>query len=694
MQHRSGFAVPLGALRTEESPVIGEYTSIVQAGEFAKKCGLSVIQLLPILDSGTQSSPYSSVSAFALHPIYINLSRVLGFDSCIADDKSFKQMYDALMRRRNDERFDYAAILGAKERLLKKMWSMIIHSGACCGGRAAVLKQDFDGFIGRTPWLKSYCVFKALKEKYAQASSLSWKKEDRNLTKDDIERSWNDKRLQTRHLFYAFEQFVAYRQLTEASGTVRGLGIILKGDLPILLNEDSCDAWESPGLFNRKLRAGSPPDGDNPTGQNWGFPVYDWAAQRKDGFSWWKLRLSECAKFFGAYRLDHIPGFFRIWAMPAGEKTAELGRAEPHAAITRIALLNAGFSKERIRWLSEPHIPTTDILRITGNLEMSHEILGLLCTRIGFEELWNFRREVRSSADIEAIDLSRFALDGEIQREVTALMLGWWKDRTLIETEKGKFVPRHNYGETRAWNSLNGDEKAALQTLFAATEKKQAKAWKAQAEEIFRALVPGTDMVPCGENLGAGVEFMPETMEKFGILGLKVVRWCRDWSAEGQPFEDVAAYPPLSLVTTSVHDSPTLRQWWNGERDAAQAFERAFFPHDAAVSAGGHSAKTPSREDFSPSVAEKALSVCARTRGAWFVPPIQDWLHLDDARNSKCWSAREEDERVNVPGTVSDFNWTYRVPLPFERLMEKGRLIEKIRRIAALHDGAQPAVDC
>ena len=692
MQNISGFAVPLGALKTEESPVIGEYTSLVQAGEFAKKCGFSVIQLLPVLDSGTQSSPYSSLSAFALHPIYINLSRIRGFDYCLQNDKSFKKAYNALLKHKNDARFDYEAVLNAKERLLKKNWNALIHSCACTpdsGTPLQALKKNFDNFIESKPWLKSYCVFKALKSKYAQASSQTWDKRDRNLTKDEIEKRWNDKRLLTKHLFYAFEQYLAFKQFKESSETLRSMGITLKGDLPILLNDDSCDVWATPELFNQKLRAGSPPDGDNPTGQNWGFPVYNWAAQKKDNYAWWKLRLSECSLFFGAYRLDHIPGFFRLWAMPAGERTAEMGRTEPHSTITRISLMNANFTKERIKWLSEPHIPTEVIFRIIGSLEKSHEILGLFCTRIGFEELWNFKPEIKSTADIESVNLSSLELDEEIQHEITALMVGWWKNRALIEIEKGKFVPYHKYGESSAWNSLNADEKATLSQMFGTLAKKQSKLWKMQAESIFKELVPHTDMVPCGEDLGVFIDCMPKTLEKFGILSLKVIRWCRAWFSEGQPFDDVKKYKKLSLVTTSVHDSSTLRQWWDTEKDSAKAFEKAFLAKKTRKQTAPHDEPLLEHlyvSDFTPEIAEKVLSACAKTNGAWFVPPIQDWLYLDAEKKSPCWSENAKDERVNIPGTVSRFNWTYRIPLTIEKLMEKDELIEKINRIVKIHD--------
>ena len=90
----TGVAVPLGALYTKENPVIGEFADLVPFARFCKEAGLGIIQLLPVNDTGTQSSPYSGLSAFALHPIYIRIKDVPGFDDLYKSDAKFKKAYD------------------------------------------------------------------------------------------------------------------------------------------------------------------------------------------------------------------------------------------------------------------------------------------------------------------------------------------------------------------------------------------------------------------------------------------------------------------------------------------------------------------------------------------------------------------------------------------------------------------------
>ena len=687
IKNKTGVAVPLSALKTESSPVVGEFASLKEFADFASSANLSVIQLLPVLDTGAQSSPYSSLSAFALHPMYIQISALSSFKKCYENDSSFKKTYDDFISHKKDERFDYDYIVRTKEFLLQKIWSRTIFTGNDISDRA----KELYAFIEENrEWLPLYCVYKKFKQDYMQASWKSWKKEHQNLSKEQILELWNDKSLNQYHYFYAWEQFVAFNQFKEAADYVRKLGITLKGDLPILLNEDSCDVWCCPEVFNQKCKAGSPPDGDNPTGQNWGFPCYDFPTQEKDNFAWWRLRIKLAAKFFGAYRLDHIPGFFRLWTIPDGESTAEMGHTEPFAPISEAQLLKAGFSKERIRWLSQPHIPTEDFIRLIGNPETTREIMGLVCDRIGWEELWLFKASIKTEADIRKINLDKYGIDHSIQVEIFNRLCAWWKNRTLIEVSKNKFAPRWKYYETRAWNTLSQGEKDILGGMFYEVSQRQEELWQAQAEKIFTALINESDMVPCGEDLGVYIPCMEKVLDKCGILGLKVIRWCRKWEKVNQPFVSLLTYRKLSIVTTSVHDSSTLREWYDEEIKrigipAENLSPEHFFEKNDIDSFGVDTRNVHFTPELVPETAQLLMETFAKTNGAWFVNPLQDWLYLD----SKYYAPDSKTERINVPGSVTNFNWTWRMPVLVEKLAENKNLIEKIKKIAEIHSAAE-----
>ena len=412
------------------------------------------------------------------------------------------------------------------------------------------------------------------------------------------------------------------------------------------MNEDSCDAWFNPDFFNQKLRAGSPADGDNPTGQNWGFPTYNWTALAKDDYSWWISRLKSAEKYYDAYRLDHILGFFRIWAIPETDSNALNGHTEPCATFKAVDLEKLGFGKDRIRWLSKPHIPTKLIDNITWNHDMSVKILETFCNRIGNEDLWLFKDNFTPRLMYDT-DISEFCTS-EAQNCIKEILNNKWSDRCFVEPAKNKLCFSWIYQNSTAWKTLNNEEKEKLKTLHEQLEVKQNKLWKKSADEILSKLTSSVEMVPCGEDLGVGLSCVAPVMKKNNILGLKVVRWCREWDKEGQPFIPVKKYEPLSVCTTSVHDSSTLREWAETETEDKK---------------------------FTPAIAAKLLKNASKASSIYFIPPLQDLLYMD----KKLWLKKAKDERINIPGTVTDFNWTYRLPCTVEELCKNHVLIEKIK---------------
>ena len=659
----TGTAVPLGALYTKENPCIGEYPDLIPFADFCKECGLELIQLLPVNDTGTQSSPYSGLSAFALHPIYIRIKDIAGFPELYDSSTKFQKLYNTFIEENKySGRYNYTKILNQKNELLKLLYEQ---TQTWQNGKP---EPELEKFIRSNPWLITYCVYKNLKWNYMQASWKTWHLDDQQKTPEEIKKLWDTKAFKKEHLFYAWQQLVAAEQFKTAVNYVKKCGILLKGDMPILMNEDSCDAWANPQFFNQNLRAGSPADGENPCGQNWGFPTYNWKNLKENDYSWWKERLNVASKYYDAYRLDHILGFFRIWAIPETDCNALTGHTEPFASFKKDDLYELGFDDDRIRWLCKPHIPTGIIEDITWNHELAHKILETLCVQLPGEELWLFKDSIKGSKQIQEADFTEFCNDENAEKRIKDALIKKWSDRTLLEVSKNKIIPMWTYGSSTAWGTLNKTEQESLTKLFENINKKNEKLWKKQAEEIFTAITKNK-MIPCGEDLGVGIECVPQTMKKFDILGLRVVRWSREWAEEAQPYVPFEKYEPLSVTTTSVHDSSTIRQWWKDEKESVQAFIKAneTFFEDQTQS-----------DDFSQELAEKILKASAATASLWYIPPLQDFLYL----NQKYYLENADDERINVPGSANEFNWTYRIPSSIEVLAKDSKLVSKIKKIA------------
>ena len=694
MERKTGVVVPLSALYTKDCAAVGDFLALKDFADFCERCSFSVIQLLPVNDTGTHSSPYSGLSAFALHPLYIRLNALPEFKEAYKGNRAFASAYRAFVKEFTyQRRFDYDRILTEKTKLLHLLYAYIEKriaaeekATSAASGKNVVsasdgtkLKDKFnaelDKFVRSNSWVIYYAVFKNLKDSAMQASWKQWDENLRTLSRKQIELRWDNKVHKSSHNFFVWCQMRAAEQFKEAADYVRSKNITLKGDIPILMNEDSADCWAWPEFFNQELRAGSPPDGENPLGQNWGFPTYSWDRIAADQYTWWKNRVKCAASYYDAFRIDHVLGFFRIWAVNSRESTAFLGHTMPYSSFTRTELEAIGFDEGRIHWLSEPHIRTGLIEDITWNHDEAVAMLEKVCDRVGTEELWNFKKAIAADGDIYA---QHFSDDERKDNAVKQALAVAWRDRALIEIEKDIFIPVYSYSGSTAWKSLGWEEQQKLGKLFEETKGKENELWRKQALDVLTPICTATGMTACAEDLGVNLACMPEVLAKLSILSLKVIRWNRDWGKDGQPYVPFKDFPEISVSTTSVHDSSTIRQWWNTEKQSVEAYL-------AMVSASqAKDAPLPDKDTaFSADIAEFCLKTTACTNSAWLINPLQDYLFLEQSY----YLDNPDEERINVPGSVNNFNWTYRIPVSVEDLQKNKALQEKIKAIAAIHDG-------
>ncbi len=645
----TGVAVPLPALRTAESGGIGEYPDLVPFGALCASVGVELVQLLPVNDTGRQSSPYSAQSAFALHPLYLRLA-------ALPEAKGFDDDIAAIKREFDDEgRFRFRELLGAKTAVLRAMFDK--------NKKAIQADRDLAAWTEATTWLKPYAAFCALKERHDFAPWTAWG-EYADPTPADLDRILADPELADEARFASWLQWRCEGQFAKAAAELAGRGVALKGDIPILMNEDSADVWASRRYFDRSRRAGAPPDMFSRFGQNWDFPIYDWDAIGRDGFSFWKARLAAASKFYGAFRIDHVLGFFRIWCMGDREGPGYLGRFVPGGGIARAALAKAGFDDNRIRWLSEPHVPGG---RLRAALSESPDsaadferVVASTLDRIGNEDLFLFKRSIRGDRDLAELPIPDAA---------RAYLVDAWRDRVLLDRGDAGFVPTWRHHEATAWNTLSGDERGALETLFASLARDDEARWEREGERLLREISSETDMLACAEDLGAVPVCVPRVLERLGILGLRIPRWARAWDAPGHPYTPLGAYPELSVCAASVHDTSTLREWWEREPDSADFWR-------SLATAG------EPKPAWSPETAALVLERLSACSSRIFVAQLQDFLAL-----SKDYaSADPKTERINVPGTVNDFNWTWRMPACVETLSDDAAWKTRVARIAERND--------
>jgi len=595
---QSGLVTPVSALRSAEGCGIGEFADLVPLGAWCREIGFDLIQILPVTDTGTDPSPYAGLSALALHPIHLRLTDLPGIDP-------FREEIAAFAAATADAgELDYAAVRGFKLDILRRLF----------GERGVVdLDDDLGAWAQANPWVRDYAAFRGLKDRHAERAWWEWG------PLETVDRVWD--REAERAWFHVWVQFATHRQLSAVSRELDAMGVRLKGDLPILLSEDSVDVWMHPDLFRRDVAAGAPPDMYATEGQNWSFPAYDW--EQPGTGPWWTRRIQHAAQYYHAFRIDHVLGFFRLWEIPRVWKTGMLGAFRPGLPLTRESLHAAGFDDDAIaRFL----IPGGDP---EATVEDEDDILA----------------------------------DEDRERRAVRFARLW--DRILVEVG-GQLSFRWEFETTDQFAALSPSAQERLRELDRYLRELQQEVWEDTGRERLGPLVEASDMLPCAEDLGSMAECVPAVLEELGILKLCVDRWWRAGPGPDAPFPRASEIPTLAVATPSTHDSSTLRGWWQEDAPA-----RA--PMWEALDLDGPPASELDRDTQIRILARQfATDAAVCVVGLWELQDLDEDLRPEDPASN----------RINVPGTPSDHNWRWRFPAPVDRL-DRPRIVDAIAPLLA-----------
>ena len=357
----SGVAVPVFSLRSKNSFGVGEFTDIKLLVDWAKITGLKLIQLLPVNNTMASftwmdSYPYGAISAFALHPLYINLARVAG--------KEYAGQLNSLKKKQKQlnalSEVDYEEVMKYKFSVLRELYEVM--------GQDCFQTDGYKQFFkANKHWLESFAAFCYFRDKYGSSDFEEWKSNS-VYNKEEIDKLCSPKSSVYKDIgFYYFNQYHLHLQLKEAADYAHKQGIVLKGDIPIGISRNSCDAWVAPELYNMNWQAGAPPDDFTAIGQNWGFPTYNWKRMQENGFAWWKQRFEQMSNYFDAFRIDHILGFFRIWSIPANAVQGIMGRFVPCVPVHINEFGENGIWFDYQRYC-RPFINDTILLEVFGDL--------------------------------------------------------------------------------------------------------------------------------------------------------------------------------------------------------------------------------------------------------------------------------------------------------------------------------------
>jgi 4-alpha-glucanotransferase len=323
--------------------------------------------------------------------------------------------------------------------------------------------------------------------------------------------------------------------------------------------------------------------------------------------------------------------------------------------ITRSALQGIGFDAGRIRWLSVPHARPGDV---PGDPAERPRVLERCMDRVGMEELYTLKAE---------LDREDRILEPGGEQALTAYLMRLHADRALLSRGEDSFAPAWYFWESSSFKSLSEEEQSRLRSLIDAARRESEAVWEERGRRLLTVMRDATDMLVCAEDLGDVPECVPRVLSELGILGLRVERWARDYVEEGAPFVPPAKYPRLSVATASVHDTSTLRGWWEESREE----RAAFFAHL------GCPGECPPR--MTVELLSGILSHLLGSASLVCVVQLQDLLDLDPAN----WSPDPAEDRINIPGTVSGHNWTWRMPMDIEELAARAEPAAAVRALSA-----------
>jgi 4-alpha-glucanotransferase len=311
-ERHAGVLLPLFSAASSDGWGIGEIPDLVTLAAWQQRAGLDFLLMLPVseLAPSGHHSPYATLSAMAIDPIYLRVADVPEFGAAGGLDALPPEARERLAEVRRAPRVDYdtirelklAALRIAFERFEQDHWR-----------RNTARKRAFSAFTAREAgWLDDYALYRALRDRFEARPWWEWP--EGLALRQPTALAAARRRLTHEVRFHAYLQWLADEQWQAAR---RAAPIRLFGDVPFVVGADSADVWQNQDAFDRGVSVGTPPDAFSADGQDWGLPAYRWDVVEREDFAWLRARARRGAELFDGYRVDHVIGFYRTWIRDA-----------------------------------------------------------------------------------------------------------------------------------------------------------------------------------------------------------------------------------------------------------------------------------------------------------------------------------------------------------------------------------------
>lgn len=233
-------------------------------------------QVLPLGPTGYGDSPYAPFSSFAGNELLIS-------PDLLAEEGLLELQELRAAPAFPANRVDFGSVIPWKRRLLDSAASAFL------AGASPERLEDFELFkAGEEAWLLPYSLFRAIKDGFDAKARVEgrqgalwnnyWPRE--LAMSDPAALAAERERRASAIARYEVLQFLFSEQWAALKEEARSESIIVVGDIPVFVAEDSAEVWAEPELFEldaegRPLEvAGVPPDYFCEDGQLWGNPLF------------------------------------------------------------------------------------------------------------------------------------------------------------------------------------------------------------------------------------------------------------------------------------------------------------------------------------------------------------------------------------------------------------------------------------
>ena len=517
----AGVVVPVFSLRSKQSYGVGDFGDLRKLVDWCVATGMKAIQLLPVNDTTcsrnwSDSYPYNIVSAFALHPHYLDLEAV-----GILRSKAKMTAYHRQRQELNALSYsDYEAVDRVKSAYVDELFAE--------RGQQTLDSKEFKlWFAQNKEWLEPYAVY--IKGNAAEIY---------------------------------FIQYHLHLQLKSAADYARSKGVFLKGDVPIGVNGDSVETKMHPDFFHLDAQTGAPPDAFSHNGQNWGFPTYNWSEGLID---WFHRRLKWMEQYFDAIRIDHILGFFRIWEIPSDAVFGVLGHFSPSMPMTigEIEYFGLPFRKDLF---TRPFVNDRVLDKLFGLHAPYVREHFLVARSYGLYDLkaeYDTQKKVQTAFEGRTDENSLWIRDG-LYRLISGVL--FLEDPQQPEM----YHPRIGVIGEPVFDALTAEEKDAFMRLYNNYYYQRHNFfWGGEAIRKLTNVFGATRMLCCGEDLGMLPDCVTPVLDQLRILTLEIQSMPKQ---SGFEFAHLDANPYRSVATISTHDMSPLRLWWSESPERTQRY--------------------------------------------------------------------------------------------------------------------------